>query len=61
MAVGVESLNVWLVTANNWRSALRLSLEIKKDNWVGLSEPKCEQLQLKRTVSMNSENSDSEI
>jgi hypothetical protein len=40
MAVGVESLNVWLVTASNWRSILCLSLEIEIDNWVGLSEPK---------------------
>ena len=52
MAVGVESLNVWLATASNWRSkikikmlwffmlALCLSLEIETDNWVGLSEPK---------------------
>jgi len=31
MAVGVASLNVWLVTANNWRSILCLSMEIEID------------------------------
>jgi hypothetical protein len=31
MAVGVESLNVWLVTANSWRSILYLSMENEID------------------------------
>ena len=42
VAAGVESLNVWLVTASNWRSTPCLSLEIETDNWAGLNEPKCE-------------------
>ena len=42
MAVGVQSLNLWLVTANNWRSTLYLSIESKILDKVGRSSERTE-------------------